>query len=56
MSDQDEALKSELSKIETGDQSFILLVGNDIIKEDIVVAEAFILKHIKDEKDEWWSV
>lgn len=52
MSDQDEALKSELSRIETGDLSFILLVGNDICKEDIAVAEAFILKHSKGEKDE----
>ena len=43
---------SELSKIEIGDHSFILLVGNDISKEDIAVAEAFILEHSKGEKDE----
>ena len=52
MSDQDEALKSELSKIEIGDHSFLLLVGNDISKEDIAVAEHFILKHNKGEKDD----
>ena len=43
---------SELSKIEIGDHSFILLVGNDICKEDISVVEHFILKHSKGEKDE----
>ena len=40
---------SELSKIETGDHSFILLVGNDICKEDVSVVEDFILKHVKGE-------
>lgn len=43
---------SELSKIEIGDHSFILLVGDDICKEDISVVEDFILKHVKGEKDE----
>ena len=43
---------SELSKIEIGDHSFTLLVGNDISKEDIAVAEVFILEHSKGEKDE----
>lgn len=40
---------SELSKIEMGDHSFSLLIGNDISKEDVSVAEAFILKHVKGE-------
>lgn len=43
---------SELSKLETGDHSFILLVGNDVCKEDIAVTKAFILEHSKGEKDE----